>query len=54
MSPLGSWDIGADGRFVMSTRPTNEQFDAAIAEFFPNRIRVVQHWAAGLDAAAGQ
>ncbi|MBO6512987.1 MAG: protein kinase [Phycisphaerales bacterium] len=43
--PIRSWDMGPDGRFLMSRRPSEDVTRSALDAFFPNRIRLIQNWA---------
>lgn len=48
-SPIRSWDIAADGRFLFVKAPPEEQQREFYRTLFPDRIRVIQNWAARLD-----
>ena len=50
--PIRSWDMGPDGRFLMSRSPSEESIRAAIDAFFPGRIRLIQNWATTLERRA--
>ena len=47
--PLRSWDMGPDGRFLMAREASEESLRAALTEFFPERIRLIQNWASTLE-----
>jgi len=50
--PIRSWDMGPDGRFLMSLEPSEDAVRSAIDEVFPNRIRLIQNWASTLEERA--
>lgn len=50
--PIRSWDMGPDGRFLMSISSSNESVRSAIDKFFPRRIRLIQNWAGTLGERA--
>jgi hypothetical protein len=49
-SPLRSWDMGPDGRFLMARRASDEVVREAMDAFFPNHIRLIQNWASTLES----
>jgi eukaryotic-like serine/threonine-protein kinase len=50
--PIRSWDMGPDGRFLMSMSSSDESVRSAIDKFFPRRIRLIQNWASTLEERA--
>jgi hypothetical protein len=46
--PIRSWDMGPDGRFLMSMSSSDESVRSAIDKFFPRRLRLIQNWAGTL------
>ena len=47
-TPIRSWDIGPDGRFLMRRNPSPDDLQKAVEAFFPDRIRVIQNWTSRL------
>ena len=47
--PIRSWDMGPDGRFLMSMSSSDESVRSAIDKFFPRRVRLIQNWASTLE-----
>lgn len=39
-----SYDIAPDGRFILVKRPDDSALEAAIDQFFPGRIQLIQNW----------
>jgi eukaryotic-like serine/threonine-protein kinase len=50
--PIRSWDMGPDGRFLMSMSSSDESVRSAIDQFFPRRVRLIQNWASTLEEGA--
>ncbi len=46
--PIRSWDVGPDGRFLMTLEPTPDDVRKAVEAFFPDRIRLIQNWTSRL------
>jgi len=46
--PSRGWDITPDGEFLLIQRVTQEQRDQVFEDFYPDRLRFVQNWAASL------
>ncbi len=46
--PIRAWDVGPDGRFLMTLRPTPDDLGKAVEAFFPDRIRLIQNWTSRL------
>ena len=44
-APVRSYDVTPDGRFLFLLRLDTDEIPAAVGEFFPDRIQVVQNWA---------
>jgi len=47
-TPIRSYDVSADGRFLLNRDPDSDALTAAIERVFPDRIQVVQGWLAEL------
>jgi len=47
-TPIRSYDVSADGRFLLSRNPSADALNAAIEKVFPDRIQVIQGWLAEL------
>jgi serine/threonine-protein kinase len=47
-TPIRSYDVSADGRFLLHRNPDEEALNAAIEKVFPDRVQVVQGWVAEL------
>ncbi len=52
VAPLRSYDVAPDGRFLLIKKPDEAAQRAAIEEFFPTRIRLVQNWFQELERLA--
>ncbi|MBX3407768.1 MAG: protein kinase [Phycisphaeraceae bacterium] len=50
--PIRSWDMGPDGRFLMSMSSPDESVRSAIDKFFPRCLRLIQNWAGTLEERA--
>jgi serine/threonine-protein kinase len=46
--PIRAWDVGPDGRFLMTLRATPDDLRKAVEAFFPDRIRLIQNWTSRL------
>jgi hypothetical protein len=44
--PIRSYDVSADGRFLLNRNPDEDAVTAVIEQVFPDRIQVVQGWLA--------
>jgi dipeptidyl aminopeptidase/acylaminoacyl peptidase len=42
--PVRSWDVGADGRFLVTGEKTDADLDLIRDRFYPDRIHVVLNW----------
>ena len=51
-APLRSYDVAPDGRFLLIKKPDEAAQTAAIEEFFPTSIRLVQNWFQELERLA--
>gem|GEM_PF-847580 len=45
-----SFDVGPDGRFIVVKRPDDSALEAALDQFFPERIQLIQNWFQDLQA----
>ena len=46
--PIRSYDVTADGRFLLVKYPDDSVLEPFIDKVFPTRIRIVQNWFAEL------